>query len=54
MSDHSWLIEDSKLNLSPKRNLAKLAKDIVIGYLPYTVFPYLYIYSKNKYLLSHE
>ena len=26
---------------------------IVFGYLVYTIFPYLYIYSENKYLLSH-
>ena len=36
-----------------KETKLKLTKDIVIGYLLYTVFPYLYIYSKNKHLLSH-
>ena len=29
----------------------KLARDIEIGYLLYTVFPYLYTYSKNTYLM---
>ena len=35
-----------------KETKLKLAKNI-IDYWLYTVFPNLYIYSKNKYLLSH-
>ena len=35
-----------------KENKPKQVKNIVIIYLLYTVFPYLYIYYKNKYLLS--
>ena len=38
---------------TPTRMDWSKAKDIIIGYLLYTVFPYLYIYSKIKYLLSH-
>ena len=35
-----------------KKTKLKQAKDLVIGYLLYNVFPYLYIYSKNRYPLS--
>ena len=37
---------------SPWRNQAKASKGHS-NWILYTVFPYFYIYSKNKYLLSH-